>query len=446
MAIESETKPAAVPETAKQAGEARSWDWVERSIWTERMLEALVKGVKGGIWFSLIDKVHRTSTLQVAWQAVRRNGGGAGTDHQSIEEFERELAVNIAKLEEELRTGSYRPRPIKRVYIDKLGSKEKRPLGIPTVRDRVVQAALRHVIEPIFEIDFAPHSYGFRPKRGCKDALREVDRLLKSGYTCVVDADLKAYFDSIPHEGLMQDLRRYIADGRVLDLIERFLGQDILEGMSQWSPEEGAPQGAVISPLLANVYLHPVDRAMEEAGFEMIRYADDFVIMCRDGSEAQNALHKVQQLIVERGLVLHPDKTRIVDTTLPGQGFDFLGYHFEGGTRWPRKKSLKKLKDTIRSKTRRSNGRSLTAITADVSQTLKGWFEYFKHSHKWTFPALDGWIRRRLRSILRNRGRKGAKGISGKMDHIRWPNKFFQEHGLFSLVDAHMKLLQSSMR
>lgn len=213
------------------------------------------------------------------------------------------------------------------------------------MRDRVVQSALRYVIEPIFEKGFAPHSYGFRPRRGCKDALREVDRLLKSGYTCVVDADLKGYFDSIPHEGLMQEMRRQIADGRVLDLIESFLNQDILEGMSQWSPEEGTPQGAVISPLLANVYLHPVDRAMEEAGFEMIRYADDFVIMCRDEAEAQSALDKVQQLTAERGLVLHPVKTRIVDITLPGQGFDFLGYRFEQGMRKPRKKSLKKLKD-----------------------------------------------------------------------------------------------------
>ncbi len=319
-------------------------------------------------------------------------------------------------------------------------------MGIPTVRDRVVQSALRYVIEPIFEKGFAPHSYGFRPRRGCKDALREVDRLLKSGYTCVVDADLKGYFDSIPHEKLMQEVRRYIADGRLLELIERFLGQDIMEGLSRWTPEAGTPQGAVISPLLANLYLHPVDRAMEEAGFEMIRYADDFVIMCRDEAEAQSALDKVQQLTAERGLVLHPVKTRIVDITLPGQGFDFLGYRFEQGMRKPRKKSLKKLKDTIRSKTRGSNGHSLTTITANVNQTLKGWFEYFKHSHKWTFPTIDGWVRRRLRSILRNRGRKGAKGISSQWDHIRWPNKFFREHGLFSLVDAHMKLLQSSTR
>jgi RNA-directed DNA polymerase len=445
MTVEGETKPVAVPETAKQTGEARSLDWVERSIWTERMLEALVKGVKGGVWFSLIDKVYRPSTLQAAWQAVRRNGGSAGTDHESVEKFEKSLMENIAGLAEELRTGTYRPRPIKRVYIDKLGSKEKRPLGIPAVRDRVVQTAMRLVIEPIFEIRFRPHSYGFRPNRGCKDALREVERLLKAGYTHVVDADLKAYFDSIPHEGLMGEVGRYIADGRMLDLAERFLGQDILEGLSRWSPEKGTPQGAVISPLLANLYFHPVDEAMEAAGFEMIRYADDFVIMCRDESEANQALQLVRQLITERGLVLHSEKTRVVDIALPGQGFDFLGYHFEGGTRWPRKKSLKKLKDAIRSKTGRSNGHSLSVITANVNQTLKGWFEYFKHSHKWTFPALDGWIRRRLRSILRKRS-NGSKGISGKMDHIYWPNKFFREQGLFSLVEAHRTLLQSSSR
>lgn len=447
MSIESETILVAVSRTSgtKQAGEAFPMGWVERSIWTDRMLDALVKGVKGDVWFSLIDKVYRPTTLYAAWKAVKRNGGSAGTDHESVERFEQRLEENIAGLEEELRTGAYRPRPIKRVYIDKLGSREKRPLGIPVVRDRVVQAAIRLVIEPIFEKKFNPHSYGFRPNRGSKDALREVDRFLKAGYTHVVDADLKAYFDSIPHDKLMQEVRREIADGRLLELIERFLGQDIMEGLSRWSPEKGTPQGAVISPLLANLYLHPVDEVMEAAGFQMIRYADDFVIMCRDESEADKALHQVQQLIAERGLVLHPEKTRVVDTTLPGQGFDFLGYHFERGTRWPRKKSLKKLKDTIRTQTGRSNGNSLPAITAEINRTLKGWFEYFKHSHKWTFPALDGWIRRRLRSILRKRS-KGFSGISGNMDHFRWPNKFFRENGLFSFVDAHRILLQSSLR
>jgi len=445
MLIENETNPVRVSCGTKQTGETRPMDWVERSVWTDRMLEALDKGVKGGVWFSLIDKVYRPTTLYAAWQAVKRNGGSAGTDHESIERFEERLEKNIVELSEAIHTETYQPRPVKRVYINKLGSREKRPLGIPAIRDRVVQAAIRLVVEPIFERQFRPHSYGFRPNRGCKDALREVDRLLKAGYTHVVDADLKAYFDSIPHDRLMQDIRRNIADGRLLKLIESFLEQDIWDGLSRWTPEKGTPQGAVISPLLANLYLHPVDEAMEATGYHMIRYADDFVMMCRDEAEAHKALHEVRQLITERGLVLHPEKTRVVDTTKAGEGFDFLGYHFERGTKWPRKKSLKKLKDSIRMQTGRSNGNSLSVITANVNRTLKGWFEYFKHSHKWTFPMLDGWIRRRLRSILRKRS-KGSKGISGKMDHFRWPNKFFQELGLFSLEDAHALLLQSSKR
>jgi len=446
VAEADEGKPGAVLKEAKQPGEALpvKWDWVERSIWTERMLEALVRGLKGGAWFSLIDKVYRSGTLYAAWATVKRNGGGAGTDHQSIKEFERGLVREMERLAEELRTGSYRPRPIRRVYIEKPGSKEKRPLGIPCVRDRVVQGALRLVIEPIFEKEFAPHSYGFRPKRGSKDALREVDRLLKAGYIHVVDADLKAYFDSIPHDPLMTDIGCYIADGRVLGLIEGFLKQDILEAVARWTPEKGSPQGAVISPLLANLYLHPVDMAMRAAGHEMIRYADDFVILCRSREGAEEALALVQRLTLERGLTLHPDKTRVVDIASPGEGFDFLGYHFEGGTRRPRKKSLKKLKDAIRFKTGRSNGHSLAVIIGEVNRTLRGWFEYFKHSNKRTFPPIDSWVRRRIRSILRKRA--GHRGISRGFDHQRWPNRFFREHGLFSLADAHTTLFQSSER
>jgi len=305
----------------------------------------------------------------------------------------------------------------------------------------VVQAAVRLVVEPIFERGFAPHSYGFRPGRGCKDALREVDRLLKAGYTHILDADLKAYFDSIPHRPLLAEVRQYIADGRVLGLLEGFLKQDILEGLASWTPEEGSPQGAVISPLLSNLYLHPVDVAMAEAGLEMIRYADDLVILCRSEAEGQRALGLLDQLVRRRGLSLHPEKTRLVDITIPGEGFDFLGYHFEGSRRWPRKKSLRKIKDALRAKTPRRNGHSLAAIIEDVNQTLRGWFEYFKHSHKWTFSSMDKWVRRRIRSILRRR--RHRKGISRGFDYQRWPNAFFRAHGLFSLADAHRALLQS---
>jgi RNA-directed DNA polymerase len=415
---------------------------VERTLWTQRMLEALENGVKGGVWFSLIDKLYRTETLACAWQRVRRAGGAAGSDQQSLEQFGNHLDENLAKLSEELRAGTYRPRPIRRTYIDKPGSKEKRPLGIPTVRDRVVQTAVKMGIEPIFENEFVGTSFGFRPGKGCKDALRRVEGLLREGYTWVVDADLKNYFESIPHERLMELLRERIADGRVLDLIERFLKQQILEDLRLWTPEKGSPQGAVISPLLSNIYLHPVDVVMKTAGCEMVRYADDFVILCRSRQEAESALARVSELTQARGLALHAGKTSVVNTRQRGQGFEFLGYHFENGTRWPRKKSLKKFKDTIRKKTRRSNGRSLTAIIEDVNKTTKGWFEYFKHSHWTTFTLLDGWIRRRLRSILR--GYSNGKGMSRGKDHIRWPNRYFRDRGYVSLYDAHRALLRSS--
>ncbi len=227
-------------------------------------------------------------------------------------------------------------------------------LGIPTVRDRIVQAAVVNVIEPIFEKDFAEHSYGFRPGRGCKDALRRVDQLLKAGDVHVVDADLKGDFDSIPHNGLMKRLQEKIADGSVLSLIEAFLKAGIVEEAATWTPESGAPQGAVLSPLLSNLYLDPLDHLVAIAGFKMVRYADDFVILCRTSEEAQRALDLVRQWVSDNGLVLHPTKTRIVDSR--SESFEFLGYEFHGEKHWPRKKSLAKLKATLRQQTRRNSG------------------------------------------------------------------------------------------
>jgi len=264
------------------------------------MLEALENGVKGGVWFSLIDKVYRRTTLDAAWKRVRQAGGAPGSDRQSLEAFESRLEVNLTQLQEELQKGTYRPRPIRRTYIDKPGSKEKRPLGIPTVRDRVVQTALKMVLEPIFEREFMPTSFGFRPGMGCKDALRRVVELMREGHTWVIDADLKSYFETIPHDGLMAEIRRHVADSRVLDLIEGFLKQQILEDLRYWTPEKGTPQGAVISPLLSNVYLHEVDKLVRAAGYEMVRYADDFVILCRNYQEAKEALSLVTELTAER--------------------------------------------------------------------------------------------------------------------------------------------------
>jgi RNA-directed DNA polymerase len=407
------------------------------------MLTALEDGVRGDKWFSLIDKVYSLRNLRSAFLKVKANRGAAGVDHQTIERFAARLDENLEHLSESMRTGRYRPQAIRRVWIPKPGKKEKRPLGIPTVRDRVAQAALRHVLEPIFERDFAGHSYGFRPKRSCKDALRRVDALLKKGYTWVVDADLKSYFDTIPHGQLMDRVQVKVADGRVLRLVESYLRQEIMETAKHWTPERGSPQGAVVSPLLSNIYLDPLDHEMAQAGYAMVRYADDFVILCRSRAEAQRALERVREWTAQAGLILHPEKTRIVDATQRG-GFDFLGYHFERGYRWPGKKSLQKFKDTIRAKTKRTNGHSLETIISNVNRTLRGWYNYFKHSHRTTFTPLDSWLRMRLRSILRKRA--GGRGRGRGRDHQRWPNAFFAERGLFSFAAAYALACRSSPR
>ena len=438
-----EVRPTPVPE-AKQVGEVQArWAWTEPAVWTERMLTALEEGVKGGIWFSLIDKVYKPRNLRAAFAKVKANQGAAGVDHQTIEMFEANLDTNLSKVSQQLADGSYRPQAVRRKWIAKPGSSEKRPLGIPTVRNRVVETALCNVLEPIFERDFAVHSYGFRPRRGCKDALRRVDQLLKAGYTWVVDADLQSYFDTIPKQKLLERVAKKVADSRVLELVEAMLRQGVMEGLVYWTPEAGTPQGAVISPLLSNIYLDPLDHEMARSGYEMVRYADDFVILCRSAAEARAALTKVQQWTANAGLRLHPEKTRIVDATQRG-GFDFLGYHFERGYRWPRRKSVAKLKATIRSKTRRTHGSSLRTITTKVNQTLMGWFGYFKHSHKTAFQPLDQWIRMRLRTILRQR--RKLKGRVRGTDNVRWPNAYFAAQGLFSLSAARAQYGQSSRR
>ena len=447
--MQSERKPATVPE-AKQAGEAESrWAWVERAVWTERMLKALETGVKGGVWFSLMDKVYSRRNLRAAFARVKANGGAAGVDHVTVKHFEKNLGKELEGLREKLQQDRYRPQRIRRHYIDKLGSHEKRPLGIPTIRDRVLQTALRNVIEPIFEQEFASNSYGFRPGKGCKDALRQVMQALKEARYWVVDVDIRSYFDRIDHEVLMDQVAQRIADGRVLELIESFLSQEVLDGMRNWRPEQGCPQGAVISPLLANIYLNPLDHRMARAGFEMIRYADDLVVMCRSQEEARRALQLIQEWMESVRLELHPEKTRIVD--LHEAGFDFLGYHFQGGkpglpriVKWPREKSMKKLRENLKPYTKRANGRSLEAIIQLINPKLAGWFEYYKHSNRRTFIGIDGWVRARLRSILRKQ--KGLKGRSRGADHQRWPNAYFHEWGLFSLTAAFDSAIQSSQR
>lgn len=414
----------------------------EASVWTERMLSALVNGVKGGKWFSLMDKVFAPRTLAVAWTKVGANKGAAGVDGQSIGKFAAKAELYLSELSAALREGIYRPQVVKRVDIPK-GDGRTRPLGIPTVKDRIVQQAVRLVIEPIFEAGFAEGSYGFRPGRGCHDALREVDRLIKEGFTHVVDADLASYFDTIPHDALVARVEVKIIDGGVLDLIRGWLKADILKGLERWTPTQGSPQGAVISPLLANIYLDPLDKLMAARGFQMVRYADDFVVLCRTRGDADAALTEVRAWVEANGLTLHPTKTHVGDCRVPGQGFEFLGYRFEAGRRLVRKKSLDKLKDSIRAKTGRNRGDSLECIIADLNRTLRGWFGYFKHAHPHLLQSIDGSVRRRLRSLLLKQRMKRSHIGQGLGLSRLWPNAYFAEHRLFALHAAWAAARQS---
>jgi RNA-directed DNA polymerase len=444
MAARTEDNSATVPLAQQAEAVHPLWRWAKPCVWTTRMLTALVEGVEGGVWFRLFDKVFAERNLLAAYQQVAKKKGAAGVDHVTVTQFGQQMPEAIWELSDSLKNGTYRPQSIRRVHIPKPGTNETRPLGIPTVRDRIVQAAVVNVIEPIFERDFAEHSYGFRPGRSCKDALRRVDELIKSGHVYVVDADLKGYFDSIPHERLLERLRSKIADGSLLSLIEAFLQADVMDGTEKWEPESGAPQGAVLSPLLSNVYLDPLDHLLVDNGYEMVRYADDFVILCRTPEQAKAALELVQKWVAENGLTLHPTKTKVVDART--EGFDFLGYHFEGDQHWPREKSLKKLKDTMRVKTKRTSGQSLPYIIADVNRTLRGWFTYFQHSTRRSlYKDLDGWTRMRLRSLLNRRS--GGRGVArNPRVSFTWPNRFFAKQGLFSLATAHAAACQSSRR
>jgi RNA-directed DNA polymerase len=428
-AVTSEKEPKQDKETLR----AR-WAWVEHGVWTDSMLRSLERGIKGGKWFALIDKVYELKNLQSSFWKVWRNAGSAGIDGQSVKSFEAREEQQLQGLGEELRTQSYRPAAVKRVWIPKPGSQEKRPLGIPVVRDRVVQTALRNVLEPIFERDFAAQSYGFRPGRGTRDALRRVEELLEEGNHWVVDADIKGYFDSIPHQQLMEKIGKKISDGRVLKLIESYLKAGVMETGKGWeATPEGTPQGGVVSPLLANIYLDELDWELARAGLQMVRYADDFVVLCRTEEEACGALERIRSWMDQAQLRLHPEKTKVVEATQRG-GFDFLGYHFEGGQKWPRKKSLNRLREKLREHTRRNNGQSLDSIIGRINPILRGWYNYFRFSKLNALQSVDGWIRGRLRSILRKRTKR--KGKAKGKDHYRWRNLFFDEVGLFNLTAA----------
>lgn len=438
-----EQKPE-VPEKAKQVSEVRSrWEWAESSVWTNRMLEALEKGIDGvkeTKWFSLLDKAGKPEALMSAYMKTARNKGAAGVDNVTVPRFAKNLNKHLDRMREQMLEGEYYPSPVRRSYIDKAGAKEKRPLGIPTVRDRIAQTAVRYAMEPIFENEFAESSYGFRPGKGCKDALREVDNSLKKGFRYVVDADLRKCFDNIPHDRLLERIEEKVADGKLLELVRRFLKQSIMEdGVAKGPEEEGTPQGATLSPLLCNIYLNPLDHLMENAGLRMIRYADDLVVLCHTAEEAEHAMELLEKWTVANGLELHPEKTDTVDMAELGSHFDFLGYRFKRTRkgkldRFPSPKSEKRFRQKLQRETKRNNGRSLEEIVRRCNRIIRGWFEYFKHASKWSLRSLDRWVRMRLRSILRKRSNRRGRGRGG--DHQRWPNAYFANAGLFSMYAA----------
>lgn len=404
------------------------------------MLSTLIEDkVRGGRWHTLIDKVYGELNLYVAARKVTGKQKAAGVDGQSCEEFDQHLIAETRLLGEQLKGQTYRPAAVRRVHIPKPGKpNETRPLGIPTVRDRVVQRAILNVIEPILDHQFHERSFGFRHGRGAHDALRIVEQKIQEGYVYVVDADLKGYFDSIPKDRLLKLIQEHISDSRMLKLLNLFLDQKILEELREWAPVAGVPQGAVLSPVLSNLYLNPLDHEMADAGFEMVRYADDFVVLCRSRFEAEVALQMITEWVEKAGLTLHPTKTKIVDSRT--ESFAFLGYSFRGDRIYPRRESLAKMKARIKELTPRKRSGSLASIVQELNRVLIGWFGYFRHC-RWTiFTDLDAKIRSRLRRLLLKRHRKNPQRLPRQQ---RWPNAYFTKVGLWSLRAAHLRFGQS---
>jgi len=406
-------------------------------------------------WYSLYDKVFALKGLCEAWERVRRNGGVAGCDGQTVEQFEERLEENLQALHEQLRQKRYRPRPVKRVEIPKVGGGQRR-LGIPSVRDRVVQQALLQVLTPIFEAKFSPRSHGFRPGRGCNTALEVVDQAIRHGYEWVVDADICQFFDEVDHELLLTLLNEEISDGSVLRLVRAFLESGTLMDGGEWeTATEGTPQGGPLSPLLANIYLHPLDRAMQGAGFGLVRYADDFVIFARSRERAEEALALVRRALEGLKLRLHPEKTRV---TAIDEGFDFLGYHYfrdrQGRVQKDvSRKSRQKFRERIRKLTRRHAGqkrpkasrctlqrlqrnRRVGEMVAQVNEYLRDWHVYFRGVRvSWAryWERHDGYVRQRLRNAITGRYAKG-------LWHVRLPNALFAALGLVSLTTLNTDL------
>lgn len=372
---------------------------------------------------SLIDKVWNWRNLNEAWTKVKQNKGAGGIDEVSIAEFERNLEQNLNEIQRLLRQDRYKPNPVKRVYIPKPDGKQ-RPLGIPTIRDRVVQQALKNVIEPIFEAEFSDSSFGYRAGKSAKQAIEQIEEVRDEGHEWVVDADIKAFFDTVNHEKLIDAVAERISDGRVLRLIRAFLEADIMEqGLGLAKNVIGTPQGGVISPLLANIYLHYFDERMAELGYEVVRYADDFLVLCGGEEEAREALSHVEEVLRELELTLHPEKTGLKNLS---EGVDFLGFTVYISHKVPRKEAVRKYKDAVRRATRRNLPINLEMVIQRLNPIVIGWGNYFKIANvNWLYKDLDGWTRMRLRAFKEKRKSYNS--------NRRITNAFLKNLGLKSL-------------
>lgn len=390
---------------------------------------AAAKEVKPRKWYSLYDKVYALPNLRQAWEQVQGNGGAAGCDGQTVEQFAARAEENLERLHQALREKRYRPQAVRRVEIPKSGG-GTRPLGIPTVRDRIVQQALLQVLTPIFEQQFSPRSHGFRPGRGCETALDVVDRALRYGYEWVVDADISKFFDSVDHELLLERMNEQIADGSVLKLVRAFLKSGVLMGSGELEPTElGTPQGGPLSPLLANIYLHSFDEALVKAGLGLVRYADDFVIFAKSSEAAGEALELARQELAGLKLRLHPEKTRIAAID---EGFEFLGYRYvrdrQGRVqKVVSRKARRKFRERIRELTPRHSGQKrpkpqrctryrlsrnprVRTLVGRVSKYLRAWHGYFRGVRtdwKRYWAEHDGYVRQRVRNAISGRYAKG---------------------------------------
>lgn len=374
----------------------------------------------------MYEHICRETTLTKAFLEVRKNKGASGIDRETLESFQKNLGLHIRELSRLLREKRYTPLPVRRVYIPKANGK-LRPLGIPAIRDRVVQQAVRMTIEPTVEKLMSDDSYGFRKHRSAGQAIAAIENNLKDGYTHIVDADIADFFGTINHQILMNQVRRAIPDKEVTYLIHTFLLAGVMEEGKVRNQSTGTPQGGVISPILANLYLNDFDRKVVSTGARLVRYADDFVLMAKSPGKARQAYHIAHDVLAKLKLSFAPDKTRLTDIS---EGFDFLGYTFWRKHIFPSDKSLGKFKDKVRELTRRQQPKNVKMVIEKMTPVIVGWSNYFMlRGGASRFQTLDEMIRRRLRSFI------AKKYALTSMYHMKYPDSFFKESGLPSLFD-----------